>query len=151
MNGPLCGVAVVAFVAVRCGAADILLSVHRLAWGTLRCSGFWLYESLAHWLVAAQLCERNRWLPRSGVVTIMKLLLLAVFCASRPAAIGQKRPVCLINKSVPMSPFPSFPSWCFWEWLGYRYHEHLGVESRAWDIDIHHADLEGTGFKHHCR
>ena len=29
MSDPLCGVAVVAFDAVRCGAADLLFSVHR--------------------------------------------------------------------------------------------------------------------------
>lgn len=58
MSGPLCGVAVVAFDVVRCGAADLLSIAQALAWEALRCLRFWLYESLAHWLVAAQLCER---------------------------------------------------------------------------------------------
>jgi hypothetical protein len=71
---------------MRCGVGRLIdcsaSIVQALAWGALRCLGFWLYESLAHWLVAAQLRERCpqkiRRLPRSGVVTIMKLLLLAV-------------------------------------------------------------------------
>lgn len=96
MSGPLCGLAVVAFDAVRCGAADLPFSVRRSVislGGALRCSVFWPYESLAHRLVAAQLCEwrpqKIRWLPRTGGVTIMKLLLLADCSQPRRAALGQ--------------------------------------------------------------
>lgn len=81
MSGPLCGVAVVAFEAVRCGAADLLFSVHRSVISLegrcdARASGYMKALRTGLWLLSS--VNGIRWLPRSGVVTIMKLLLLTV-------------------------------------------------------------------------
>lgn len=86
MSGPLCGVAVVAFEAVRCGAADLLFSVHRSVISLegrcdARASGYMKALRTGLWLLSSVNSVRRkiRWLPRSGVVTIMKLLLFGRF------------------------------------------------------------------------